>query len=64
MSDKKLHRSATDKKLLGVCGGLSEYFGFDSKALRIIWAIITLCTGIGPCLIIYLIIALLMPQDS
>lgn len=27
---KKLYKSATDKKILGVCGGIAEYFEVDS----------------------------------
>ena len=39
MSEKKLKCSA-DKKWMGVCGGLAEYFGVDVTILRILCAIL------------------------
>jgi phage shock protein PspC (stress-responsive transcriptional regulator) len=32
--ERKLYRSRTDSVLTGVCGGLAEYFGIDSKLVR------------------------------
>lgn len=59
--EKKLKRSA-NKMLAGVCGGLAEYLGMDATILRILYAVVTFFTGIGFGLIIYLILALLMPK--
>ena len=39
---KKLYRSAKDKLLAGVCGGLGEHFDFDSTIVRIIFVITAL----------------------
>jgi phage shock protein C len=50
---KKLHLSTTDKKWLGVCGGIAEYFGIDSTLVRIGFVLLTLLGGSG--LLIYLI---------
>ena len=33
----KLERSIKDKYLLGVCGGVSEYFNVDVTIVRILW---------------------------
>ena len=61
---QKLHRSTTDKKLLGVCGGLAEYFGLDSTLMRIIWVLVTLFTGIGLTLIVvYFVMGLIVPEN-
>ena len=32
---KKLYRSAKDKMIGGVCGGLGEYFNIDSTIVRL-----------------------------
>ncbi len=56
-----LHRSKRNKVILGVCGGLAEYFQTDPILLRIICVVITI---LGPGLIVYLIAALLMPEDK
>lgn len=58
---KKLCKSSTDKKICGVCGGIAEYFGFDSIWIRLIWAITTLFYGTG--ILIYIICALIMPEE-
>ncbi|MGD9140915.1 MAG: PspC domain-containing protein [bacterium] len=54
-------RSTEDRMILGVCGGLGEYFNVDPNIVRFVLALfIILSRGIG--LIVYLLIALLMPQ--
>ncbi|MBQ7466346.1 MAG: PspC domain-containing protein, partial [Oscillospiraceae bacterium] len=36
--EKKLTKSATNRKIAGVCGGIAEYFGIDPTIVRLIWA--------------------------
>ncbi|MEE0975138.1 MAG: PspC domain-containing protein [Muribaculaceae bacterium] len=55
---KKLTKSATDKKLAGVCGGLGEYFNLDPVIFRALFVLLVICAGCG--VIAYLIMALLM----
>lgn len=33
----KLRKSSTDKSIAGVCGGIAEYFGISSFAVRLIF---------------------------
>lgn len=61
MEKKKLHKSATDKKLCGVCGGLAEYLNVDPTIIRLIWALAVVFAGTG--LLAYLVAALVMPED-
>ncbi len=60
---KKLCKSPTDKKICGVCGGFAEYLGIDSTLLRIIYAIITVCS-VGTAILIYFLAALIMPTAA
>ena len=61
--EKKLYKIEEGKKLDGVCGGFAEYLNVDPTLIRLIWALVTLCTaGVG--LIGYLICAILMPRKS
>ncbi|MBQ8748349.1 MAG: PspC domain-containing protein [Oscillospiraceae bacterium] len=60
--EKKLYRSTTDKKLAGVCAGLAKYFTIDVTLVRLIWAIVTLCT-VGTGILAYVICALLIPEE-
>ncbi|MBS5144796.1 MAG: PspC domain-containing protein [Butyricicoccus pullicaecorum] len=39
---KRLYRSATDKKLCGVCGGLGEYFDLDPTLIRLVVVLLTI----------------------
>lgn len=59
---KKLHRSASDKKIFGVCGGFAEYFDCDSTLVRLAAVIIMLCFGSG--LLIYILCAIIMPVQQ
>jgi phage shock protein C len=57
---KKLTRSATDRKLAGVCAGIAEYFDIDPTVVRIGWIVFSLMGGCG--LLAYILCALLMPE--
>lgn len=59
---KRLYRSATDRKLCGVCGGLGEYFDLDSTIIRLAVVLLTIfgfTTGIW----IYILAAIIMPDE-
>lgn len=58
---KKLHKSQSDKKLCGVCGGFAEYFNIDPTLVRLLWVLITLAGGAG--LLAYIIAAVVMPEN-
>lgn len=58
--DKKIYRSGSDRMLCGVCGGLGEYFGIDPTIIRLIWALLA-CNGSG--IIVYLLAAIIIPQE-
>ena len=61
--EKKLYKIEEGRKLDGVCGGIAEYFGVDPTLIRLVWALVTLCT-VGVGLIGYLICAVIMPKKS
>lgn len=61
---KKLYRSSTDKKISGVCGGIAEYFGIDSTIIRIIYAVLSLFTSAFPGIILYIVLALIIPEHE
>lgn len=57
---KRLTRSRMDRQIAGVCGGLAEYFGIDPTLVRI--AFVLLAVMGGPGIILYIILALVMPE--
>ncbi len=58
---KRLTRSAADRKLAGVCGGIGAYFGVDPTMVRIGWVVFSLLGGSG--VLAYIICAILMPEE-
>jgi phage shock protein PspC (stress-responsive transcriptional regulator) len=62
---KRLARSATDRKIAGVCGGIAEYFGVDATPIRLLWVILSILIGavIGGVLA-YLAAWLIMPRPD
>lgn len=59
---KRLYKSAINKKLCGVCGGIAEYFDIDPTIVRLAWVVFTLLGGSG--IIAYIIAALVMPSEN
>lgn len=61
MRDKKLCKSATDKIISGVCGGLGEYFGINSTLIRLGFAVF--CAAGGSGILLYIVAAIIMPSE-
>ena len=58
---KKLYRSAADRKLAGVCGGIAKYLNIDPTVIRVLWAIVSLFAFIG--VVAYIICAFIIPEE-
>ena len=59
---KKLYISDIDKKFLGVCSGIGQYFGIDSTLIRLAFVLITLIFC-GIPIVFYFIAWILMPRE-
>ena len=59
--EKKLYKSS-DKKISGVCAGIAEFFEIDPTIVRVAYALIALFTAAFPCIIVYMILAFVIPQ--
>jgi phage shock protein PspC (stress-responsive transcriptional regulator) len=57
---KKLYRSESNRWLLGVCGGLGEYFDVDPTLIRVLFIVFALVFGGG--FLLYLILWLIIPM--
>lgn len=64
MKNKRLYRSESDKKILGVCGGLADYFEVDPVLVRVIYTFFTIITGVFPGIFAYFILAWIMPTKN
>jgi phage shock protein PspC (stress-responsive transcriptional regulator) len=58
MSQKKLERKAG--KLLGVCAGIADYLDVDATVIRLAFVLLFFFAGGG--VLLYLILALIMPK--
>ncbi len=58
---KRLYRDVRHKVFGGVIAGLAQYLGWDATIMRILYAILTICTYAWPCIIVYLIAWMVIP---
>jgi phage shock protein C len=59
---KKLTRSASNRMIAGVCAGLGEYLGIDPTVVRLL-VILAFFTGFGGIALVYIIMALVVPEQ-
>ena len=61
---RRLHRSAGDRMISGVAGGMAEYFGgIDPVFVRLAWVGSVFITG-GVSILIYIAMIFIVPKDS
>ena len=63
MKDKRLIKSSSNRMISGVCGGIGEYLHVDPTLVRLIWLLCSL-GSCGTGLIIYIVAALVIPEDD
>ena len=54
-------RRRTVRQRAGVCGGFAEFLGCDPTIIRVAWALLVFGWGTG--VLLYLILALVLPQE-
>ena len=57
---KKLYRSKSNRMLVGVCGGVAEYFNIDATVVRAIWAVASIFAFAG--VVAYAVCAFVIPE--
>ncbi len=60
--EKRLYRSRNDRVLSGVCAGLGNYFNIDPVLVRVL-AVILGFVSFGTFLLLYLVLALIIPLE-
>ena len=58
---KRLYLSKTDKKILGVCGGIGETYDIDPTLVRLILVFLCLASAILPVIFTYFVAWLIIP---
>jgi phage shock protein C len=58
---ERLVRPRQNRKIAGVCLGFAEFFGLDVTLVRIVWAICSICGGLGAAA--YGVAWIIMPEE-
>jgi len=64
VAHKRLYRSRSDRMIGGVMGGLADYLNVDPTLVRIGYAILTLATGVGTGIVLYLVAMFVTPEQG
>jgi phage shock protein PspC (stress-responsive transcriptional regulator) len=59
---RRLHRSMTDRRIGGVCGGVAEYLEADPTLIRILWIVSIFVFGTGGLL--YVLLWFILPAED
>lgn len=59
--EKKLTKS-NNKTLCGVCAGIAEYFDLDPTLVRVGYVLLSFFSAAFPGLLMYIVLALIMPE--
>ncbi len=60
---KQLTRSTSNRMIAGVCAGLGDYFGIDPTIVRLL-TLLAFFTGFGGIALVYLIMAIVVPEQT
>ncbi|HKI52915.1 MAG TPA: PspC domain-containing protein [Anaerolineales bacterium] len=60
---KQLNRSTSNRMIAGVCAGLGDYFGIDPTIVRLL-TLLAFFTGFGGIALVYLIMAIVVPEQT
>ena len=63
MSTVRRLTKSHDKLLAGSCGGIADYFGLDSTAVRFGYVILSIFSAGFPGLLLYFILWLIIPRN-
>lgn len=58
----RLYRSRDERVIFGVCGGVADWLDIDPSLVRIAFALLTVSAGIG--LVLYIVMALVVPEEA
>lgn len=61
--EKKLRRSR-NQMISGVCAGLANYFSLDPTMVRVAYVLLSFFSAGFPGLLVYIILALIMPMED
>jgi phage shock protein PspC (stress-responsive transcriptional regulator) len=64
MAPRRFSRSASDKVVAGVCGGVARYYGWDPTLVRVCYVVASVVSVGFPGLLVYVVLWLVMPKGD
>ena len=59
-----IKRSRSDAMIGGVCAGIAHHFGWSVTGTRVAYVLLSALSAAFPGILVYLILWLVLPQDS
>jgi phage shock protein C len=59
-----LRRSRQHRMIAGVCGGLSEWLGWDPTVVRVLYVVVSALSAGFPGILAYIILWMVMPEAT
>jgi phage shock protein C len=59
-----LRRSRQHRMIAGVCGGLSEWLGWDPTVVRVLYVVVSALSAGFPGILAYIILWMVMPETT
>ncbi|WP_412988632.1 PspC domain-containing protein [Pediococcus siamensis] len=63
-NSKRKFTKSNSRMVSGVLGGIANYFAIDASIVRIVFVVLTLFTHVLPGVLIYALLAWLMPESQ
>ena len=58
---RPLHRSASNRLIGGVCGGIAAWLGWNPTAVRLLYVLVSILSVAFPGIIVYILLWIVMP---
>jgi len=59
-----LSRSASNRVIAGVCGGIADWLGWNTTGVRLLYVLGSILSAAFPGLIVYLLLWIVMPYRN
>lgn len=60
---KRMMRPRSGRTVAGVCAGMAHYMELDVTLVRLVWALVTVLSGIFPGAVVYAVSWIVIPEE-
>jgi phage shock protein C len=64
MANQALVRVPGQAMVAGVCAGLAKWLGWDVTLVRVLYAVLTICSAAFPGILVYIVMWAVMPVEG